>query len=384
VQKALAQAGKDGGGIVFVPGGNYIIRDSLVVPSGVELRGVYDVPHHTLGGGSMLHIYPGTNENPAVLVLARAGLRGLSFNYADQSAGDVKKYPYLIQGQGSDLYIININCGNPYQLLDLGTRRCDRHYVDYLSGAPLRVGVAVGGGSIDGEIRNVMFNTHYWSRLPGGNRFFDNSRRAGQVWGYQKENLDAIWVGNCKREYLYENFAYGSLYGIHFTQQDGRGPENCIVLGHGTDGSKTGAYFERGNGRIDLINSELVSMSSSNKVVIKLGPDFHGTARLINTMVWGDPSTLAQVDNGSLWLLGLHSTQFGNGLQINQGEITAVNVNYTGRTRSGPRNHLSMAGAKAKATLIGNITQGELMVTDTAIEAGSPAPKPVLIGNMTR
>ena len=83
-RKRSAQAGKDGGGIVFVPGGNYIIRDSLIVPSGVELRGVYDVPHHTIGGGSMLHIYPGTNQSPAVTLLARAGLRGLTFNYPDQ------------------------------------------------------------------------------------------------------------------------------------------------------------------------------------------------------------------------------------------------------------------------------------------------------------
>ena len=156
-------------------------------------------------------------------------------------------------------------------------------------------------------------------------------RRFNSVWGYQKENLDALWVGNCQRELLYQNFAYGSLYGMHFTQQEGRGPEDCIVHGHGTDGSKTGVYFERGTGRIDLVNSELVSMSSSNKVVIKLGPDFQGVARLINTMVWGDPSTLAQVDNGALWLLGLHATQYGNGLQIHQGEVTAVNVNYTGR-----------------------------------------------------
>jgi hypothetical protein len=387
IQKALAQAGKDGGGIVFVPGGNYIIRDSLVVPSGAELRGVYDVPHHTVGGGSMLHIYPGTNQNPSVVVLARAGLRGLTFNYPDQSAGNWKEYPFLIQGHGEDLYIINVNCGDPYQFLDLKTWRCDRHYVDYLSGSPVRVGIAVGGGSTDGEVRNVMFNTHYWTRVMGGNPFFASSaaRSAfGAVWSYQKENLDAIWVGNCKREFLYQNFAYGSLYGIHFTEQDGHGPEDCIVHGHGTDGSKTGVYFERGTGRIDLVNSELVSMSSSNKVVIKLGPDFHGTARLINTMVWGDPSTLAQVDNGSLWLLGLHATQFGNGLQINQGEVTAVNVNYTGRVRSGHPIHLGLNGPKAKATLIGCITQGELVVTDNSTETGSQSPKPVLIGNVTR
>jgi hypothetical protein len=120
-------------------------------------------------------------------------------------------------------------------------------------------------------------------------------------------------------------------------------------------------------------------MSSSNKVAIKLGPDFQGTARLINTMVWGQPSTLAEVDNGSLWLLGLHATQFGNGLQVRQGEVTAVNVNYSGRG-----GHLTLAGAKAKATLIGNITRGELLVNDTSTEAKSQGAKPVLIGNLSR
>ena len=77
IQKALDQASKDGGGIVFVPGGNYVIRGTLSVPGGVELRGVFDVPHHTVGGGSMLHVYPGTSKEPTVAVLAHAGLRGL-------------------------------------------------------------------------------------------------------------------------------------------------------------------------------------------------------------------------------------------------------------------------------------------------------------------
>jgi hypothetical protein len=385
LQKALARAGQEGGGIVFVPGGNYVIHGSLTVPSGVELRGVYDVPHHTLGSGSMLHIYPGTNQNPSVALRARAGLRGLTFNYPDQFAtNSFTPYPFLIQGQGDDLYVINVSCGNPYQLLDLMTKPCHRHYVDYLSGSPLKVGVAVGGGSTDGEVRNVQFNPHYYTRLPGGNPFFANSATRAAfraVWAYQKENLDAIWVGNCRRELLYQNFVYGSLYGIHFTQQDDRGPEDCVVHGHGTDGSKVGAYFERGQGRIDLVNAELVAMSSSNKVAIKLGPEFAGTARLINTMVWGDPSTLAQVDNGSLWLLGLHATQFGDGLQVRQGEVTAVNVNYAGRGGGG---HLTLAGPKAKATLIGNITRGELLVNDKSTEGGAPVAKPVLIGNLVR
>ena len=44
-------------------------------------------------------------------------------------------------------------------------------------------------------------------------------------------------------------------------------------------------------------------MSSENKIAIKLGADYSGGARLINTMVWGDPSTLALLENGELKLM---------------------------------------------------------------------------------
>jgi hypothetical protein len=385
IQKALAQAGQDGGGIVFVPGGNFIVRAPLTVPSGVELRGVYDVPHHTLGAGSMLHIYPGTNENPSVVVRARAGLRGLTFNYPDQSVRNIKKYPFLIQGQGDDLYMININCGNAYSFIDLMSKPCNRHYVDYASGSPLCMGVAVGGGSVDGEVRNVMFNPHYWSRNPRQNPYFANS--TGNPWTYQRENFDAIWVGNCRRELLFQNFVYGSLYGLHFTVQDGRGPEDCFVHGHGTDGSKVGVYFERGNGRIDCVNSELVAMSTTDKVAIKLGPEFQGTARLINTTVWGQPDSVAVVDNGSLWLLGLHANAFGNGLQIHQGEVNAINVNYNstggrgGGSGVGSGARIDLAEGKAKATLIGNVARGPLIINGTPLQDLPPAANLTLMGN---
>ena len=379
LQKALDHAGHSGGGIVFLPGGNYVLRVSLSVPSGVELRGIHDVPHHTMGHGSLLHVTP-SGQDPTVTVNANAGLRGLSFNYPGQSMEDVKDTPYLIQGQGEDLYIVHVNCRNPFRFLDLMTHRCDRHYVDYLSGSPLKVGVAIGGGSVRGEVRNTQFNPHYWLRLGKRNPFFP--RRADDfqaLWTYQKENLDAMFVGHCSEELLFQNFVYGSLYGIHFTEQAGRGPENCFVHGHGTDGSKVGVFFERGRGRIDMVNSELVAMSSQNKIAIKLGADYQGTARLINTMVWGDPTTLAQVDNGTLWLQGLHANRHGNGLQINQGEVTAVNVNL-----ARPGNFLTLPETEAKASLLGNITRGPLIVNRRPVTKGARKTNVVMRGNVSR
>ncbi|MBM4104164.1 MAG: S-layer protein, partial [Planctomycetes bacterium] len=384
LQKALDYAGKNGGGIVFVPAGDYILRGSLSVPSGVELRGIHDVPHHTIGNGSLLHVYPGTGRGPAVTVHGRAGLRGLSFNYPEQDIQDVKKYPYLIQGNGEDLYVINVNCANPYCFLDLMTNPCHRHYIDYLSGSPLGVGVAVGGSSSQGEVRNTQFNPHYWNRCNEKSPFFQNRPGAGRrsfrdLWNYQKENLDALWVGNCSKELLFQNFVYGSLYGIHFTQQGGKGPEDCIVHGHGTDGSKVGVFFEHGSGRIDMINSELVAMSSQDKVAIKLGAGFGGTARLINTLVWGSPDTLAQVDGGQLCLQGLHAFHHGNGLQINRGEVRAFNINYYA-----PGSHADIAVSGAAAKLIGCITKGPLIVNKKQVEKSSNPTQMIVIGNVDR
>ncbi len=379
LQQALDQAGQDGGGIVFVPGGNYIVRGTLSVPSGVELRGVHDVPHHTMGSGSMLHVYPQPGQSPTVTVQSRTGLNGLSFSYPDLRISDIKEYPFLIQGRGDDLYIVRVNCRNPFRFLDLKSYRCDRHYVDYLSGSPLKVGIAVGGGSVQGEVRNTQFNPHYWSRFDRSNPFFPRGRiNFNTLWTYQKENLDAMWVGNCQGEVLFQNFVYGSLYGIHFTQQDGQGPSDAVVHGHGTDGSKVGVFFEQGNGRVDMINSELVAMSSQNKVAIKLGADYSGTARLINTMVWGDPSTLALVENGSLVLQGLHAQRHGNGLQIEKGEVTAINVNFASRG-----NQLTLGSPEAKATLIGTITRGPLELDGTPIGDNAP-PAVTCVGNISR
>ena len=369
LQKALDRAGQDGGGIVFVPGGNYILRGTLSVPSGVELRGIHDVPHHTMGNGSMLHVYPTPGQGPAITVNARAGLKGLSFSYPDLRIDDVKDYPFLIQGKGEDLYIVHVNCRNPFRFLDLMTFRCDRHYVDYLSGSPLKVGVAVGGGSVQGEVRNTQFNPHYWSRFDRRNPYFPRGRiHFNTLWTYQKENLDAMWIGNCRDELLFQNFVYGSLYGIHYTQQNGQGPKNAVIHGHGTDGSKVGVFFEQGDGRIDMVNSELVAMSSENKIAIKLGADYSGVARLINTMVWGDPSTLALVENGKLVLQGLHAHRHGNGMQVRQGEVSAINVNFSSRG-----DHLILTESEAKATLLGTITHGPLELNGTPMGEQPPA-----------
>lgn len=360
IQRALQRLADDGGGIVFLPAGDYIIRGHLTVPSGVELRGIHDVPHHTMGGGSILHVYP-PDDQPTLRLETNSGLRGLSGHYPDQQLPDVKPYPFFIQGRGSDIYVINVNCANPYQFLDFMTHRCDHHYLDYPSGAPLKTGIAIGGGSRDGTVKNMQLNPHYALRPPRRNRFFNPEKLGKRLWAYQKEHLDALVLGDCSGEFLFQNFVFGSLYGIHFTHQSGRGAVDCLSHGHGTDGSKVGVYFEHGNGTVTMVNNELVAMSTANKSAIKLGPGFDSEATLINTMVWGSPDLLAEIDHGTLTLQNLHAHRHGQGIQLNGGTLRALNLHFNQHGQ-----HVN-AGPGSEADLTGMVTRGPFHAQGTTI-----------------
>jgi hypothetical protein len=230
------------------------------------------------------------------------------------------------------------------------------------------VGIAVGGGSQNGIVRNMQFNMHYWLRAEPGNRLFGNKPNGGKnsstgrmFWEYQKQNLDALVIGSCTGEFLYQNFVYGSLYGIHFTQENGKGAINCISHGHGTDGSKVGVFFEYGHGTISMINSELVAMSSQDKTAIKISEGFDSEATLINTMVWGNPDILAEIGNGTLTLQNLHARRHGQGLHLLKGELQAFNLRFHERG-----NHFKSAAGDTRACMTGFITKGPFMSSDTS------------------
>jgi|GEM_PF-911078 len=324
IQGALDAAARAGGGVVFLPGGEYAVRGRLNIPSGVELRGVYDVPHHTLGKGSTLRVYAGRGDAtapPFITMAARSGLRGVTFLHPEQTLGDIVPYPFLVQGRGADIYVINTSAVNSYQMLDFMTYRCDRHLIDYPAGVALRTGVAIGGGSVDGELRNAQLQTHYWNRSPypdsPGVMRGPDAPPTNLVWEYQYDHLDAFVLGDCRNQRQFQNCVFGSCRGLRFVLQDGRGASG-VVLGHGTDGSKVAAAFDGvGTDGVDLVNSQLVSMASSDpdrplagRRYLTCGPDGGGEARLFNTTFWGQPEFSAVVEGGALVLDLANLTQY--------------------------------------------------------------------------
>ena len=165
-QAALAAAGQTGG-VVYVPQGEYFIGQALSVPSGVELRGIYDVPTHPVTKGSVLCTDYGKNNEdaPAFLSLeAGAGISGLAFYTVGQQYTDFIPYAWTVRSLGENCWAKNCVFLNSYNALDFGTNPSAGHYIRYIGGSPLRRGVFVGNNAGNGWVENVQFNPHYWKR----------------------------------------------------------------------------------------------------------------------------------------------------------------------------------------------------------------------------
>jgi hypothetical protein len=293
------------------------------------------VPHHTAGGGSAIFTtysggLDGAKGASLIQLQKGAGIRGITIAQDNIGAkfgpsfrsGNNGEYviealdaPYLIQGQGTDVYIVNVNIPYGDKGLDLATYKTDRHYVDYLSGQLARVGVLAGGGAEGGFIRNIQFNPHYGSRFPNGGQGYHRN----DLYEYQLYNYSALKFGDVKNETIFNNFVFGTRYGIHFAKDtvNGNYPKNLTVIGHGTDGGTYGMFVQDGDKdtKIVLINSELVSMVADDyRSYVMMGDmknpgSVHPDALLVmyNSALWGSPTNSVTVQNG---IIRMQQTNF--------------------------------------------------------------------------
>ena len=228
LQTALNTVKNAGGGTLYLPGGRYLVNNPVKIPSGVELRGSWDVQHHRQSGGTAIFTsYTGgdAGEKGASLIQleADAGIRGITIaqtnlvpagygernrgggnrpgggSGANANAGNANNAgadanaslpepiitPFLIQGQGKNVYIVNVTVALGDKGIDLASYNTSGHYVDYFAGVLVRAGIWVGGGAEGGFIRNMQFNPHYGSRLPEG----------GQ--GYPRASMTRFIQSNC-------------------------------------------------------------------------------------------------------------------------------------------------------------------------------------------
>lgn len=371
-QAALADAGANGGGIVFVPGGDYRLDGNLIVPTGVELRGVYDTSHCTRITGSLLNIYAGRNDvngTPFIQLAPGSGVRGLNFHYPEQiydghdddpetGMYGFVPYPYLIRGLGTDIYVINIAATIPYQLLDLATYRCDRHYVDYIFSTALKTGIHIGNGTTDGQLHNVQLNpsayTHqglYYDSIPLGT--------ADNVHKIQWRDTTPYLFGHMTGQVLHQNFVFGGAKGVHTVEEGGFGPSGHC-LGMGVDQCTNAMQIDYiGSEGLDMINSQIVTIDSAVGRYLETGDSLNGIFRMFSSAGWGSHQYSSVINGGDVRLQLFHLFPVGQSgvFQVNN---TASLKNLGGNLRdhlgSSPSSRLFLeTGAAATAEFVGNV-----------------------------
>lgn len=287
-QDAIAAAAKTGG-IVYVPAGEYGLSQPLTVPTGVELRGIYNVPTHSVTKGSIITTTygKGSADGQALIRLeAGSGINGLSFYYPEQSFTDFIAYPWTVQSLGQNCWAINCVFINSYQAMDFGTNPSAGHYISYCSGAPLVKGVFVGNNDGNGWVENCQFNPHYWKRAAVS---VIPAVGSDQLNNVINETLDVFIVGDNASEHMLGNFAYGGRNLLTLISQ-GKGGLNGTVIGHGSDGCCNALVVEEAD-VVEFINAELVSMNGKGDMHhITMKESVTGTVALFNTMMWAQPT----------------------------------------------------------------------------------------------
>ena len=385
-QAALAGAAANGGGIVFVPGGNYRIEGNLTVPTGVELRGVFDIPHSTREKGSLLNVYAGRNNasgTPFIQIESGAGIRGLTFHYPEQiyNGSDtvnygMAPYPYLIRGLGSDVYAINLAATIPYQLLDLATYRCDRHYVDYILSTALKTGIHVGNGSVDGQIHNCQFNpsafTHqsaYYDSIPSGT--------ASGIHEILWRDSTPYLFGNMSGEVLHENFVFGGVRGFHLVEESGFGPSG-YCMGMGVDQCTNALQIDDiGSSGLDMINSQIVTVNATYGRYLETGASLADTFRMFGSAGWGSHQFSAVINGGDVKLQLFHLARDGESGAFkvqNDASLQNLGGNLTDYLASG-RPFLTI-DPTATAEFIGNI------INTSSSQMPTNSPNVTSIGNI--
>ncbi len=327
-QEALDSAGNNGGGTVYIPAGMYRLDGHLVVPSGVELRGTWDVQHHTRSKGSILLPIEGKGDadgTPFISLETEAGVRGFTVWYPEQSSDYFFPYPWTIQTLGENCWIKDVTLGNPYQGVDLASYPSAGHVVSYLGAAPLKTGISVDKSSGDGWIENVQLNPHYWAHTSGFPQPVTPDIKT--IISYQQENLDAFKVASATNEHMMGNFVFAAKRGLYLAPDEGN--SNINVFLHGTDAGNNSVFLEsKAGSKINLINTQLVLLGTEQNGIITSVPGFDADVAFYNTISWGGPGPSTNLSgNGNVLIQQMH-THNGKYI-INNGTARLENISIS-------------------------------------------------------
>ena len=336
-QNALNAAGYCGGGTVYVPAGCYRFIGNLFVPMGVELRGSFDGPHHTVAGGTMLFPAGGRGQEsgtPFISLSSGSGVRGLSVWYPDQRVDDIAAYPWTVRALGPDCWLVDFTASNAYQMADFGSNSSNGSLLRSVLGCALRRGIWMSKGSavVDG----CHFNPHFWLRAyPGGVllRGVQTEKTGDLLSDYVSSHLDVFTFGDCPHLLAVNDGLCSCSQGFRFVEDGGRGTGG-LVINPASDCTIAGAFEvdQVTSSGLRVYNPELITLRGDiGASQLRVTPSCTGPLYFASGMSWGLKS---QMNKGpELALLGKGATIINgwkalgsNPIQVGTGSVFLRNV----------------------------------------------------------
>ncbi|MBQ9106768.1 MAG: hypothetical protein IJY56_02630 [Clostridia bacterium] len=228
IQKALDDAKKNGGGIVYVPAGKYQIDGNLTVPAGTMLIGSYYYAASSPTYGTVLYAY--SKEKDFITVNGdKSGVVGFQITYPENGVTETEydkrneeEYPYTIKCVGKQTYVKSVTLA----AVDNGVffENSDNFIVDRLFMTVWFDGVTVKN-SDNGIIHGVHTNVGYALGYTGsGDSRFKDWLHTEKVMRGQKTaasytiidynicyTMTLFTFENSKNIQLIEDFHYGAL-----------------------------------------------------------------------------------------------------------------------------------------------------------------------------
>jgi len=283
IQSAL-DAASPSGGTVYLPPGRYLVKGSLNVPEGVDVKGAANAPrYNTPLTGTVILATGGRDKEdaPALFeVHSSSCVSGLTVYYPEQKVDNIRPYAWTFHLQGNDNTVENVTLINSYNGIKVGPEANVRHRIRSVYGCVLRRGIFVDACTDIGRIDNVQFHGHWWwAKEVGGDSDIVNK--------YMIANCEAFIFGRTDWEYVTNTFVFPVKIGYRFIQTPS-GACNGQFSGIGADWAQRCVVVDAIQFMGLLItNGQFVAFAGDNPIEVEINPTCNGSVRLVNCAFWG-------------------------------------------------------------------------------------------------
>ncbi len=247
LQYAISECAKNGGGVLFIPAGQYLIKGTVVVPLGVVICGDWQNPNEAdpkygtviLADTDTLASGAARDSKPLFQLSSNAGIIGLTIYYPNQDSTNVKPYGFSIYFKdGTYNYtntLKNITLINSYRGISMGAmeksanERHGTHQIENVYMCALETGVEMHGSMDTGFATGIHISPKYWTDAGCGYNAKATSAAnyaLASATGFVLGDLDCdmfadISVSSCKIGINFKNITekrdsafWGNIYGV--------------------------------------------------------------------------------------------------------------------------------------------------------------------------